>query len=190
MRERIMMKTTWWKKLFTFKRRECVCHSQLKTLCEADKGGHLRIECLRGEDGMCQRLREMGFCESSIVQKVADSGALICKVCDAKVILSKELAKKIIVKEICSCQDHVMSNEKNKTIFLSQMSIGQQGIVDDFAFETDDYERIEEMGLTPGEAVEVIRYAPLGDPIEIKIRGYCLSLRKQEADRIKVRLLS
>ncbi len=100
------MKTTWWKKLFHPKGRECVCHAQLKTLSEADEGGHLKIECLRGEDGVCQRLREMGFCESSIVQKVADSGALICKVCDAKVILSKELGQKIIVKDICPCKDH------------------------------------------------------------------------------------
>ena len=78
----------------------------------------------------------------------------------------------------------------DKTILLSQMSIGQQGVVEDFASETDDFERIEEMGLTPGETVEIIRYAPLGDPIEIKIRGYFLSLRKQEADQIKVKLLS
>ena len=82
-----------------------------------------------------------------------------------------------------------MPEDHKKTVLLSQMSIGQQGIVDDFMFETDDYERIEEMGLTPGETVEVVRYAPLGDPIEIKIRGYSLSLRKQEADRIKVKLL-
>lgn len=78
---------------------------------------------------------------------------------------------------------------ENKIILLSQMSVGQRGIVDDFAFEDDGYERIEEMGVTPGESVEVVRYAPLGDPIEIKIRGYLLSLRKQEADRIKIKLL-
>lgn len=70
------------------------------------------------------------------------------------------------------------------------MSIGQQGVVEDFASETDDFERIEEMGVTRGETVEIVRYAPLGDPIEIKIRGYFLSLRKQEADQIKVKLLS
>ena len=79
---------------------------------------------------------------------------------------------------------------ENKTIVLSQMAIGQQGVIDDFVSEADDFERIEEMGVTPGEAIEVIRYAPLGDPIEVKIRGYFLSLRKQEADRIRVKLLS
>ena len=69
------------------------------------------------------------------------------------------------------------------------MALGQRGTIDDFAAGSDDCERIEEMGVTPGELVEIVRYAPLGDPIEIKIRGYFLSLRKQEAERIKIKLL-
>ena len=83
-----------------------------------------------------------------------------------------------------------MTNNQANIVLLGQMSVGQRGIIDDFAFETDGYERIEEMGVTPGETVEIVRYAPFGDPIEIKIRGYLLSLRKQEADRIKVRLVA
>jgi Fe2+ transport system protein FeoA len=79
---------------------------------------------------------------------------------------------------------------ENKTILLSQMSVGQKGIVEEFAVQNEGHERLEEMGVTQGEGIEIIRYAPLGDPIEIKIRGYCLSLRKQEADRIKIKLSS
>ena len=81
-----------------------------------------------------------------------------------------------------------LSGNKPKTILLSQMSIGQRGVIHNFVVESDDCERIEEMGVTPGEQVEIVRYAPLGDPIEIKIRGYLLSLRKDEADRIEVAL--
>ncbi len=180
------MLKTWWNKLF-FKRSECVCHAQTKNLCDSAAGRRLRIECLRGEDGTCERLREMGFCESAIVEKVADSGALICKVCDAKVILSKGLAQNVMVKDICSCEGHEMF--KGEIVLLSRMPVGRRGIIDDFFFEGDGCERIEEMGVTPGETVEVVRYAPLGDPIEIKIRGYLLSLRKQEADRIRVKFL-
>ena len=101
------MPNTWWKRIFAFKRSECVCHAKTKTLCDAKTGRILRIECLRGEDGVCERLREMGFCESSVVEKIADSGALICKVCDAKIILSKGLAQSVIVKDICPCKGHV-----------------------------------------------------------------------------------
>jgi ferrous iron transport protein A len=46
--------------------------------------------------------------------------------------------------------------------------------------------RLMEMGLLVGTRVQLVRFAPLGDPIEIKLRGYHLSLRKTEADRIWV----
>ncbi|MBS3969557.1 MAG: ferrous iron transport protein A, partial [Clostridia bacterium] len=42
------------------------------------------------------------------------------------------------------------------------------------------------MGVTPGTSVKVEKIAPLGDPIEIKVRGYLLSLRKKEASQILV----
>ena len=46
--------------------------------------------------------------------------------------------------------------------------------------------RLLDMGLVPGSEVEMERVAPLGDPIEIKVKGYNLSLRKEEADSIEV----
>ena len=163
-----------------FQKKECACSSNETPLTEIENGHSVRIQCLKGEAGACQRLREMGFCESAVVHKIADSGALICQVCDAKLVISKDLAQNIIVKDVCHMNENHM--------LLSQMSIGQKGTIIDFVIEGDDCERIEEMGVTPGEKVEVVRYAPLGDPIEIKIRGYSLSLRKKEADLIKVNL--
>ena len=50
--------------------------------------------------------------------------------------------------------------------------------------------RLMEMGMTDGEVVQVVGRAPFGDPIEIKIRGYKLSLRKLEAARIQVTTLA
>jgi ferrous iron transport protein A len=44
--------------------------------------------------------------------------------------------------------------------------------------------RLMEMGLTPGAALKLIGVAPLGDPLELELRGYRLSLRKSEAARI------
>jgi Fe2+ transport system protein FeoA len=43
-----------------------------------------------------------------------------------------------------------------------------------------------EMGLTEGEEVEVVRFAPMGDPMEIRIQGYHLSLRREEARTVHV----
>ena len=47
-------------------------------------------------------------------------------------------------------------------------------------------QRLLEMGLTVGTQLEVVRFAPLGDPIDIKVRGYHLSLRKKEASGVQV----
>lgn len=46
--------------------------------------------------------------------------------------------------------------------------------------------RILDMGLVPGVKIEMERYAPLGDPVEIKLKGYHLSLRKKEAEGITI----
>ena len=46
--------------------------------------------------------------------------------------------------------------------------------------------RIMELGLTPGTPVRVRKIAPLGDPIEIDVRGYALSLRKAEAALVEI----
>lgn len=69
---------------------------------------------------------------------------------------------------------------------LSELKKGQKGLIDNFT----DYEvslKLLEMGCIPGEIVEVIRIAPLGDPIAIAVSGYMLSLRKDEASAIRVR---
>ncbi len=181
---------SWFKKIFNLEKAECVCNIPTKNLSEASVGQRLQIKCLRGEEGTCQRLREMGFCESSVVEKVADGGALICKVCDSKLVISKKLAENIIVEGICQLKGHQKANPDAQTMLLSKMSLGQIAVIDAFIGDSDDCERIEEMGVTPGESVEIVRYAPLGDPIEIKIRGYCLSLRKQEAERIRVKIIA
>ncbi len=49
--------------------------------------------------------------------------------------------------------------------------------------------RLMEMGLLVGTSIELVRFAPLGDPVEIKVRGYHLTLRKHEAEQIFVSAL-
>lgn len=46
--------------------------------------------------------------------------------------------------------------------------------------------RLLEMGLTPGASVRVVAHAPLGDPLELEVRGYRLSLRRSDAARIAI----
>lgn len=45
-------------------------------------------------------------------------------------------------------------------------------------------QRLSELGFTPGQTVHVVRFAPLGDPMQIRIRGFSLALRRREARRV------
>ncbi|HEV7867693.1 MAG TPA: ferrous iron transport protein A [Chthoniobacteraceae bacterium] len=69
---------------------------------------------------------------------------------------------------------------------LSALPLGQKGRVVGFDLPPEYRQRLLEMGLTNGIEFEVIRFAPLGDPIDIKVRGYHLSLRKREASGVRV----
>lgn len=67
---------------------------------------------------------------------------------------------------------------------LKDLKPGQSGVVESIGQKGPIRRRLMDMGVTPGVKVEVIKVAPLGDPIEINIRGYELSLRKYEAQNI------
>lgn len=75
-------------------------------------------------------------------------------------------------------------------VFLDQLATGQRGRV--AAVEGHDalVQRLMEMGLFEGEEVEVLGFAPLGDPVEIRLRDYRLSLRRNEAARVQVEPLT
>lgn len=66
---------------------------------------------------------------------------------------------------------------------LSDLKPGQSGIIKEFTDLTLSV-KLMEMGCLPGELVRLERIAPLGDPIAIKVSGYQLSLRKEEASNI------
>lgn len=70
---------------------------------------------------------------------------------------------------------------------LGSLPVGGRGQVVEIQVDPADKPRLMEMGLLVGTTVELVRFAPLGDPVEIKLRGYHLSLRRQDADRIWVR---
>jgi len=69
---------------------------------------------------------------------------------------------------------------------LDQLQIGMEGIIESYAGATELQGRLKELGLVRGTRVVVERYAPLGDPIEIRIRGYHLAIRRHDAACITV----
>lgn len=71
-------------------------------------------------------------------------------------------------------------------ITLDKLPIGQQGIIQQVGSEGILRRRLLDMGLTPRTRVLVRKRAPLGDPLEIYLRGYELTLRASEASEITI----
>jgi ferrous iron transport protein A len=68
---------------------------------------------------------------------------------------------------------------------VDRFAAGQRGRVTGFDLPPEQRQRLLEMGMTVGSEFSIVRFAPLGDPIELKVRGYHLSLRKHEAAGIR-----
>ena len=71
---------------------------------------------------------------------------------------------------------------------LTSLPLGTTATVAEIKVTPESRPRLMEMGLLVGTVVELVRFAPMGDPVEIKVRGYNLTLRKHEAEQIFVRL--
>lgn len=68
--------------------------------------------------------------------------------------------------------------------YLNEFVPGQKGIVKKIFAEGKIKRRLFDMGVTPGASIVMRKVAPMGDPIEVNIRGYELSLRKSEAQSV------
>ena len=74
----------------------------------------------------------------------------------------------------------------SQSLPLSSLAPGSAAKVTEIKVAAGNRARLMEMGLLVGTPVELVRFAPLGDPVEIKVRGYHLTLRRHEADQILV----
>lgn len=70
---------------------------------------------------------------------------------------------------------------------LTSITFGTTATIAEINLPPTSRPRLMEMGLLVGTKVELVRFAPMGDPVEIKVRGYNLTLRKNEAEQILVR---
>jgi ferrous iron transport protein A len=68
---------------------------------------------------------------------------------------------------------------------LSTLTPGSKGIIRKIE-GVETHLKLMEMGCIPGEEIVVFRHAPMGDPISVRVAGYNLSIRKEEADAVWV----
>lgn len=69
---------------------------------------------------------------------------------------------------------------------LNDLKSGEKGVITFISLDKKTTQRLTDMGVTSGVEVKVLRRAPLGDPIEILVRGYRLSIRKNTAVKIQI----
>lgn len=73
-----------------------------------------------------------------------------------------------------------------EVITLSTMKSGETGVVDSLQGHGNIQHRLVDMGVVTGTHITVVKRAPLGDPVEVKVKGCALSLRMNEAAMIRV----
>jgi len=104
------------------------------------------------------------------------------------VLVSGSVTDAIVISEIIETNE----SEKEKpmtTIPLSDLKVGQKGIIQKLNFKGAIRQRLLAMGLVIGETISVKRVAPLGDPMDFVVKGYDLSLRKSEASKVIITAL-
>jgi ferrous iron transport protein A len=80
----------------------------------------------------------------------------------------------------------VKKGESETVKTLSEISMGESAKVTAVKGDNPVTKRLMEMGIVPGAAVRLIKSAPFGDPLEIRVRGYHLAIRRNEAEQIEV----
>ena len=76
------------------------------------------------------------------------------------------------------------------TTTLATLRSGQTGVVEGFSEIDETAQRLMQMGMVEGIEIEVLRYAPAGDPMEVRVMGYALSLRGKDAANVLVSRVS
>jgi len=69
-------------------------------LTDLPVGQSARVCELEGKTEVCQRLREMGFCESAVIEKISGASTLLCQVCGTRIALSGRAAEHILVEQV------------------------------------------------------------------------------------------
>jgi len=80
----------------------------------------------------------------------------------------------------------VGDDRREETIPLSELQLGQKAVLKAIEAPTPLAHRLMALGLVPGTEMEVVRTAVFGDPIEVRVRGFRLALRKRDAQFLKV----
>lgn len=167
-------------------------------LAMAAMGDRLWIVQIQGGHRMIRRLMDLGLTQGSEITIVSrtESGSMIVGFQGCRIGLGAGIAHRVIVStapldSAPSAPTPPEVSTMPTPLHLGDLTIGQSGRI--LGYETSDRtyrEKLLAMGLTPGTPITITRQAPMGDPIEIEVRGFKLSLRKGEAAALRVEPLA
>ena len=125
------------------------------------------------EESSVRHLADLGIKIGSFIQ-------VISKTNDTAILLVR--AARIILEKL----DVVLKDSGKSSLPLSELAVGASAYIEAIHADGALKRRLMDMGLTKNTNVQLQKVAPLGDPLEIKLRGYDLTLRKSEASLISV----
>ncbi len=158
-------------------------------LSQTKVGQQVWLVGFQGKGGI-NRLLGMGLTPGIRVQIISaqPSGSVVVAIQDNRIGVGAGMAHKILVSDQPLTKAENMENQTST--LLREMREGTKGRVVGYNQVMRGYKgKLLSMGMTPGIEFTVIRVAPLGDPVEILVRGFHLSLRKQEADALVVEIV-
>lgn len=171
-------------------------------LTMAALGQPVWVAQIKGGHRMVRRLMDLGIVQGSEITLVsrAAGGSVVVGLQGCRIGLGAGMAHRIMVSttpiarseppaspKIQAEEDNTMS----ESLHLGDVAIGQSGRVVGYEKGDRAYRaKLLSMGLTPGTEFTVTRQAPMGDPVEVNVRGFKLSLRKGEAAALRVEMIA
>lgn len=148
------------------------------------ESGTVRVIAWEGDATDEKRLADLGLHLGSrveIVQHSGENGLLVAINDDCRVVVDARTAGRVVVRPL---------EQTLPALTISALVPGDRARIVGLGKSRLEYrQKLMSMGLTPGVEFEITRVAPLGDPVEIKVRGFAMSLRKAEAETIAVEKL-
>ena len=141
----------------------------------AKAGQTVTVRRITGRDEVRQHLAELGLVADTPVTIISEmAGNLSVQIRDSRIALDKSMALRVMI------------GGGNRMKTLKDVRVGETAVVKRLHGEGPVRRRIMDMGITKGVQLQVRKVAPLGDPMELNLRNYELSLRKADAEMIEV----
>nr|WP_054757680.1 ferrous iron transport protein A [Liquorilactobacillus satsumensis] len=146
------------------------------------KGKYIVTDILGNPPRFVRRLNEIGMVVGvnlTVISTSQGESGMVIYLRGQRLALNHSVAALIVVRQLdeAGTQDYKA---------LSAVAVGAEAIVAKVVGDKRIRKRLLDMGLTKNTVVKINQTAPLGDPLELLLRGYKLSLRKQEADYVLV----